>query len=442
MNMTTVLPPYEARRRRSTWPDSVRLDSEVKALDEEQGEWILCRTCADHYEKTQRGRKPNDPEGFKVKMNGRFQEAAWIMHKSRVVAHRLLLTSNGADPARFLNDADDLDSRKRPHEAITSEETQDISNGTDNEELESDPNNRVGEQPRPVHFFVEDMKMDEDDADEPASFAPNAPSAMLPATHVDENALLLMNIPRTGWKCPGIVPDGYYNENAESVHAFAKYYVGSYRINIVRDIRTDRVMLFSHDCENQVIQRDRPTQSIACHKCCEVWSHRKSFRRVLKKMARYVLVEDILRRSWAVSDTELMLLSRFKHASGANLNIEGRKLKDAVIAVLRHYSSSHTRRVIDAGDEQLPESDHGQEDQTILDDSDSLHDAENQASFEGLEGTMRELHRIDPHAPKIVDARSSSTECDRARFRFGSDQLIRQLLARRNGGVGSSHAET
>ncbi|RLN63328.1 hypothetical protein BBJ29_008553 [Phytophthora kernoviae] len=77
------------RRRRAEWPVSVRLDPEVKAVDEENGEWILCRTCAEHYDRTHRGRKPNDPDGFKVKMNGKFQEAAWTMHKSRVVSHRV-----------------------------------------------------------------------------------------------------------------------------------------------------------------------------------------------------------------------------------------------------------------------------------------------------------------------------------------------------------------
>lgn len=42
---------YEARRKRTEWPESVRADDEVKALDERNGEWILCRTCADHYDK-------------------------------------------------------------------------------------------------------------------------------------------------------------------------------------------------------------------------------------------------------------------------------------------------------------------------------------------------------------------------------------------------------
>jgi hypothetical protein len=46
-----MLAPYEARRRRSEWPQSVREDPEVKGLDEENGEWVLCRTCAEHYER-------------------------------------------------------------------------------------------------------------------------------------------------------------------------------------------------------------------------------------------------------------------------------------------------------------------------------------------------------------------------------------------------------
>ncbi len=40
---------YEARRRRTEWIGSVRHDVEIAALDEENGEWILCATCADHF---------------------------------------------------------------------------------------------------------------------------------------------------------------------------------------------------------------------------------------------------------------------------------------------------------------------------------------------------------------------------------------------------------
>lgn len=48
---TAAAAAYEARRKRTEWPESVRADDEVKALDERNGEWILCRTCAEHYDK-------------------------------------------------------------------------------------------------------------------------------------------------------------------------------------------------------------------------------------------------------------------------------------------------------------------------------------------------------------------------------------------------------
>lgn len=63
MNLLSMPPPldaghlaphaigYEARRKRTEWPEGVRMDDEVKALDERNGKWILCRTCAEHYEK-------------------------------------------------------------------------------------------------------------------------------------------------------------------------------------------------------------------------------------------------------------------------------------------------------------------------------------------------------------------------------------------------------
>lgn len=50
----------------------------------------------------------------------------------------------------------------------------------------------------------------------------------------------LVHLPTTGWRCPGIVPDAFYREHMELVHAFAKYYVGSYRVNVVRDLRSDK----------------------------------------------------------------------------------------------------------------------------------------------------------------------------------------------------------
>lgn len=57
-------------------------------------------------------------------------------------------------------------------------------------------------------------------------------------------------------------------------------------------------MLYSHDCENEVVHRERPGQPDSCERCYAVWLDNKSFKRILKKMDRYVLVEDILRRSW------------------------------------------------------------------------------------------------------------------------------------------------
>ena len=134
----------------------------------------------------------------------------------------------------------------------------------------------------------------------------------------------MIHLPTTGWHCPGIVPDAFYREHVEFVHAFAKYSVGAYRVNVVRDLRSDkyvllffgleirslmrflisgylvvtyRVMLFSHDCENRVIHRERSNQLDFCEQCCSIWLH-KSFKRILKKMDRYTLGEDILRHSW------------------------------------------------------------------------------------------------------------------------------------------------
>lgn len=57
-------------------------------------------------------------------------------------------------------------------------------------------------------------------------------------------------------------------------------------------------MLYSHDCENRIVHRERPNQPISCDKCYAIWLHNKSFKRILKKMDRYNLVEDILRKSW------------------------------------------------------------------------------------------------------------------------------------------------
>lgn len=271
---------YEARKRRVEWPDAVRLDHEVKALDEHHGEWILCRTCADHYEKyqrhiddqrallraycqlccwnrTQRGRKPNDPDGFKVKMNGRFQEAAWIAHKSRVGAHKLL-----RDP--FLTGPDDVLELSTPDQI-----TRGSSSSSDNansrrvnsvrsSEGEGDPLSR-----RKRTRTADPSNSDHDDEDDGSAAldlvtsdghitTSNGSFFMDDMTASDDResadtsgdgVLPLMHLPRSGWRCPGIVPDGFYHKHADLVHAFAKFYVGSYRVNVVRDIRSDKCVV-------------------------------------------------------------------------------------------------------------------------------------------------------------------------------------------------------
>ncbi|KAH7474092.1 hypothetical protein KRP22_005206 [Phytophthora ramorum] len=295
-----LLAPYEvaARRRRSQWPESVREDPEVQELDEANGEWVLCRTCAALYDRTRRGRKPNDPKGFKVKMNGKFQTAAWAMHKSRVVAHR------GASD--MVTDSPEEENRR-----------QEI-------EVEMEARRSVAKKRRVTNRAEQLLAQDAAD-------------------------VKLIHLPRTGWRCPGVVPDVFYRENAELVHAFAKYHVGGYRVNVVRDLRSDKVMLFSHDCENQVVHRERPGQSDSCESCYSVWLHNKSFKRILKKMDRYALVEDILRHSWSMSTEELSVLSKFKHSSDMNLNLEGRKLKQAAMVAVQHFNGSAKTLLIRSG---------------------------------------------------------------------------------------------
>ncbi|ETO79593.1 hypothetical protein F444_05733 [Phytophthora nicotianae P1976] len=304
--MLAIPAPYEARRRRTEWPESVRQDPEVKELDEESGEWILCRTCAEHYERTRRGRKPNDPKGFRVKMNGRFQEAAWVMHKSRVVAHR--------GTPDMTTETSEEEERRR--EVEMQFEVRRI----------LPKRRRVGSTEEGEEEGVEVENREERQVDEPSACA------------------TLIHLPTTGWRCPGIVPDAFYRENVELVHAFAKYYVGTYRVNVVRDLRSDKVMLFSHDCENQIVHRERPDQPDSCERCYSAWLHNKSFKRILKKMDRYTLVEEILRHSWSVSADELSVLSKFKHSSDMNLNLEGRKLKQAAMAAVQHFCGSTARK--------------------------------------------------------------------------------------------------
>lgn len=221
-------PAYEARRKRTEWPEAVRADQEVKALDEQHGEWILCRTCAEHYARTRRGRKPNDPQGFKVRMNGRFQEAAWLMHKSRVVAHRAG-PGEGPGPADEEAQAEGegvdmtmmtMTMTTTAERASKRQKTKTSTSGSDSDEPHTD-----------AGFFSEDHPR----AKESGSSSPE-----------------VMHIPRAGWRCPGIVPEYFYQAHADLVLAFSKYYVGNYRVNVVRDIRSDK---YVHPCSGGVSLR-------------------------------------------------------------------------------------------------------------------------------------------------------------------------------------------
>jgi hypothetical protein len=147
--------------------------------------------------RTRRGRKPNDPKGFKVKMNGRFQEAAWVMHKSRVLAHRSGQETDEGEEEELIRLA-----RRRQIEA----------------EIEARRN--VPKRPRVVESC---------DGEEVESIETREAGDARP-----------VRLPTTGWRCPGIVPDAFYRDHMELVHAFAKYYVGTYRVNVVRDLRSDK----------------------------------------------------------------------------------------------------------------------------------------------------------------------------------------------------------
>lgn len=218
------------------------------------------------YCRTGRGRKPNDPEGFKVKMNGRFQEAAWLMHKNRVVAHKSGLDvghdssgSQGESPtaANHHHGSDPFELRDpdvvvvgmpngdtgnnsghytHPHPAKRLKTTAGGSSGSERgaESDDSHQHHHVGPLDLVVNeasgpFFMEEMRFD--DAVESH-----------PHVHPQHGRIgsATIQLPRTGWRCPGVVPDFFYQANAELVHAFAKYYVGSYRVNVVRDLRSDK----------------------------------------------------------------------------------------------------------------------------------------------------------------------------------------------------------
>ncbi|KAG6976867.1 hypothetical protein JG688_00000929 [Phytophthora aleatoria] len=237
---------------------SVRQDPEIEELDEENGEWVLCRTCAEHYERTRRGRKPNDPKGFKVKMNGRFQEAAWVMHKSRVVAHR--------GTSEMGTETPEEEERRREIEL----------------ELEA----------RRILLKRRRVASSEEGAEEEIVEMENREERQVE----EPSAAQLVHLPTTGWRCPGIVPDAFYRDNVELVHAFAKYYVGTYRVNVVRDLRSDKLCI-ENDQVNQILVKD----------------------------------------ATLMSAEELAVLSKFKHSSDMNLNLEGRKLKQAAMAAVQHF---------------------------------------------------------------------------------------------------------
>lgn len=203
-------------------------------------------------------------------MNGRFQEAAWLMHKNRVVAHKSAggidtgndsSGSQGGSPSAHHHDShgDPFELRDsdvvvvgipsgssdgnsghhyNPHQHLAKRlKTTANANGggssgseRDGESDDSHPSH-VGPLDLVVNeasgpFFMEEMRFD----DAPESH---------PHPHV-RNGSATIQLPRTGWRCPGVVPDFFYQANAELVHAFAKYYVGSYRVNVVRDLRSDK----------------------------------------------------------------------------------------------------------------------------------------------------------------------------------------------------------
>lgn len=195
-------------------------------------------------------------------MNGRFQEAAWIAHKSRVGAHKLL-----RDP--FLTGPDDVLELSAPDQITRGASSSSISSdnmdirrvsGVRSSEEEGEPSSR-----RKRSRTTGPSNSDHDDEDDGStaldlvtsddhittsnsSFFMDdmvTPDDRESADTSGDGVLPLMHLPRSGWRCPGIVPDGFYHKHADLVHAFAKFYVGSYRVNVVRDIRSDKCVVWS-----------------------------------------------------------------------------------------------------------------------------------------------------------------------------------------------------
>lgn len=218
--------------------------------------------------RTGRGRKPNDPDGFKVKMNGRFHEAAWLVHKNRVVAHKgastagpLTLGAHDATDSGGSQTGSSSPPFLRDHDSAMG--LPDTTGSSSNQPLELHPASKRhkaagsdgGESDDAHHvtgldlvgtetsgpFFMEEMKFDDGDA-QPTHPQPPLQSSSMggSGSGLARPSSSSVQLPRTGWRCPGVVPDFFYQAHAELVHAFAKYYVGSYRVNVVRDLRSDK----------------------------------------------------------------------------------------------------------------------------------------------------------------------------------------------------------
>lgn len=66
------------------------------------------------------------------------------------------------------------------------------------------------------------------------------------------------------------------------------------------------------------------------------------------------MCRSLLSRPHSITEEDLSVLSKFKHSSGANLNIEGRKLKQAAITVLKRFSARKSPQEPSATGARLP----------------------------------------------------------------------------------------
>lgn len=171
-------------------------------------------------------------------MNGRFQEAAWLMHKSRVVAHRAVLGGFAGPATAEEEEEEEFGGGLDAAMARGNKRQKTSTSGSDSDEPTVCEAGGAGGASDGAGFFSEDHPRAKD-------MGGHSPEAM--------------HIPRTGWRCPGIVPDYFYQAHADLVHAFSKYYVGNYRVNVVRDIRSDK---YVRRCSGEVSLR------VACVPCC------------------------------------------------------------------------------------------------------------------------------------------------------------------------------